>query len=81
MIKIILIEVYVHSFRLAVDSVATPAFLALVGVSDAPDGLRLNLVVPSFPDGFRLLWPVEVFDVLEFGVDVFCLSVGILLVE
>lgn len=77
----ILIEVYVHSLRLAVDSVATPAFLALVGVSDAPDGLRLNLVVPSLPEGFRLLWPMEVFGVLEIGVDVFCLNVGILLVE
>jgi len=74
-------EVLVHSLRLAVDSVAKPAFLALVGVSDAPDGLRISLVVPSPPDGFRLLWPVEVFAVLVLGVDVFCLNVGILLVE
>lgn len=62
-----------------------PVFLdAPVGVSEAVDDLRAILVVPLAllePEGFRVLDVVEVLEEVVCVTDVFCLNVGILLVE
>lgn len=62
-----------------------PVFLdAPVGVSEAAEDLRVILVVPLVllePEGFRVLIVVEVLEVMVCVADVFCLNVGILLVE